>query len=168
LLFIIRQVAFIIRGMDNQAQLKLLQDRFAAEIVESKEQWGELTVVVKPGAIVHVGRFLHDEPGLAYDFLSTVTAVDRGVDSDPRFEVVYHLYSYSQHHRLRVKARVNEDESVPTVTVVWNAADWYEREVYDLFGIPFDGHPNLKRIMMPDDYEGHPLRKDFPLRGYSR
>lgn len=154
--------------MDNQGQLKILQDRFGAEIVEWKEPWGELTVVVKPEAIVRVCQFLRDEPGLEYNFLSSVTGVDLGVETDPRFEVVYHLYSISQHHRIRLKVRVNEDELVPTVTGVWKAADWYERETYDLFGVEFDGHPDLRRIMMPDDYEGHPLRKDFPLRGYTR
>jgi len=154
--------------MDNQDQLKILQGRFGAEVVEWREQWGELTVVVKPEAIVRVCQFLRDEPGLDYKFLSSVTGVDLGLEADPQFEVVYHLYSMSQHHRLRLKVRVNEDESVPTVTGVWKAADWYERETYDLFGVEFDGHPDLRRIMMPDDYEGHPLRKDFPLRGYSR
>lgn len=154
--------------MDNQDQLKVLQDRFGAEIVEWKEQGGELTVVVEPEAIVRVCRFLRHEPELGYDFLSSVTGVDLGVEADPRFEVVYHLYSLSHHHRLRLKVRVNEDESVPTVTGVWKAADWYERETYDLFGVEFEGHPDLRRILMPDDYEGHPLRKDFPLRGYTR
>jgi NADH-quinone oxidoreductase subunit C len=154
--------------MDNQSQLKIVQARFGAEIVEWKEQWGELTVAVKPEAIVRICQFLRDEPRLEHKFLSSVTGVDLGLEADPRFEVVYHLYSLSQHHRLRLKVRVNEDESVPTVTGVWNAADWYERETYDLFGVEFEGHPDLRRIMMPDDYEGHPLRKDFPLRGYTR
>lgn len=154
--------------MENQDQLKILQDRFEADIVEWKEQWGELTAVVEPEAIVRVCQFLRDEPGLEYNFLSSVTGVDLGVGADPRFEVVYHLYSIGQHHRIRLKVRVNEDGPVPTVTGVWKAADWYERETYDFFGVLFDGHLNLRRIMMPDDYEGHPLRKDFPLRGYSR
>jgi NADH-quinone oxidoreductase subunit C len=154
--------------MNTQEQLKTLQGKFGSEGVEWKEQWGELTVVVKPEAIVKVCRLLRHEPGLEYNFLSSVTAVDLGVEADPRFEVVYHLYSIPQRHRLRLKVRVNEDDSVPTVTGVWKAANWYEREVYDLFGIEFEGHPDLRRIMMPDDYEGHPLRKDFPLRGYTR
>ncbi len=154
--------------MDNQDRLKILQDRFPTKIVEWKEQWEELTVIVKPEALVPVCQFLCHESGLDYKFLSSVAGVDLGLEADPRFEVVYHLYSMSQPHRLRLKVRVNEDEPVPTVISVWKAADWYERETYDLFGIPFDGHPNLRRIMMPDDYEGHPLRKDFPLRGYSR
>jgi NADH-quinone oxidoreductase subunit C len=154
--------------MENQDRLKTLQDRFGAAIVEWKEQWAELTVVVKPGAIASVCRFLRDEPRLNYNFLSTITAVDLGIEADPRFEIVYHIYSIAGRHRLRLKVRINEDEQVPTVTVVWPSANWYEREVFDLFGLEFDGHPNLRRIMMPDDYEGHPLRKDFPLRGYTR
>jgi NADH-quinone oxidoreductase subunit C len=154
--------------MENQQQLKMLQERFGSEITEWKEQWGELTVVVRPEAIVKVCRFVRDEPGLEYNFLSSVTSVDLGMEADPRFEVVYHLYSLPQRHRLRLKVRVNEDELVPTVTGVWRAADWYERETYDFFGIEFEGHPDLRRIMMPDDYEGYPLRKDFPLRGYTR
>ncbi|RMG49980.1 MAG: NADH-quinone oxidoreductase subunit C [Acidobacteria bacterium] len=154
--------------MDNQQQLEILRNRFGPEIVEWKEQWGELTVVVKREAIVRICEFLRDEPGLEYNFLSSVTGVDLGVDANPRFEVVYHLYSIPQRHRIRLKVRVNEDQPVPTVTGVWKAADWYERETYDFFGVTFDGHPNLRRIMMPDEYEGHPLRKDFPLRGYRR
>jgi NADH-quinone oxidoreductase subunit C len=154
--------------MENQQQLKMLQERFGSEITEWKEQWRELTVVVRPEAIVKVCRFVRNEPGLEYNFLSSVTGVDLGMEADPRFEVVYHLYSLPQRHRLRLKVRVNEDELVPTVTGVWRAADWYERETYDFFGIEFEEHPDLRRIMMPDDYEGHPLRKDFPLRGYTR
>jgi NADH-quinone oxidoreductase subunit C len=154
--------------MNNHDQLKILQDRFGAEIVDWKEQWGELTVIVKPEAIARIGLFLRDEPGLEYKFLCSITGVDLGAEADLRFEVVYHLYSISRNHRLRLKVRINEDDSVPTVTGIWKAADWYERETYDFFGVEFEGHPDLRRIMMPDDYEGHPLRKDFPLRGYTR
>lgn len=154
--------------MDNQSQLERLRDRFGAEIVEWKEQWGELTVVVQRQAIERVCQFLRREPGLDYAFLASVTGVDLGPEADPRYEVVYHLYSLLHHHRLRLKVRLNDDEAVPTVTGVWKAANWYEREVYDLFGLKFEGHPDLRRILMPDDYEGHPLRKDFPLRGYAR
>jgi NADH-quinone oxidoreductase subunit C len=81
----------------------------------------------------------------------------------PRFDVVYNLYSVSKSHRIRLKVRVDDGESVPSVTSVWSTANWHEREVFDMFGIRFDGHPDLRRILMPEDWEGHPLRKDFPL-----
>jgi len=145
-----------------------LQQQFASAILAQHAAHGDETLTVQREAWREVMRFLRDEPELDYKFLSSVTGVDLGLEVDPRFEIVYHLYSISQRHRLRLKVQVNEDESVPTVTSLWKAADWYERETYDLFGIEFDGHPDLRRIMMPDDYEGHPLRKDFPLRGYTR
>jgi NADH-quinone oxidoreductase subunit C len=97
--------------------------------------------------------------------LSTVTAVDR-YPAEPRFEVVYHLHSLERNERLRLKCRVTgEKPQIDSVTPVWRSADWYEREVFDLFGIRFNGHPDLRRIMLPDDWEGHPLRKDYPVTG---
>ena len=84
---------------------------------------------------------------------------------EPRFEVVYHLFSISRHHRIRLKAMVGENETIPSVISVWGTADWLEREAYDMYGIVFDGHPNLTRILMPDDWDGYPLRKDYPLKG---
>jgi NADH-quinone oxidoreductase subunit C len=101
-----------------------------------------------------------------YLFLSDITAVDRH-PSEPRFEVVYHLLCHERRERLRLTCRVGSDPpEVESVCGVWPAADWYEREVFDLFGIRFRGHPNLRRILMPEDWEGHPLRKDYPVTGY--
>jgi NADH-quinone oxidoreductase subunit C len=125
----------------------------------------ETTVVVAPGDLVRVCRFLRDDPDLAFDFLSSVTGVDRLrlLDRAPRLEVVYHLYSISHKRRLRLKVRVDDGESVPTITGLWETANWHEREVFDLFGVPFAGHPDLRRILTPEDWEGHPLRKDYPV-----
>jgi NADH-quinone oxidoreductase subunit C len=123
---------------------------------------GELTVTVKGEDLVSLAAHLKDEPALAFDFLSDLT----GVEYADRFEVVYHLYSIPHSHRLRVKVRLERDNpTAPSVTSVWPTADWHEREAYDLLGITFSGHPNLVRILMPDDFEGHPLRKDYPLKG---
>jgi NADH-quinone oxidoreductase subunit C len=145
--------------------LQRLREQFGQALLEVKVWRNETTVVVRPQDIQSVCRFLRDDPDLAFDFLSDVTGVDRLKlpESSPRFEVVYHLYSLAYKRRLRLKVRVGERESVPTVTGVWETANWHEREVYDLFGVPFDGHPDLRRILMPDDWEGHPLRKDYPV-----
>lgn len=145
--------------------LQRLGERFGDALLEVKVWRNETTLVVRPQDIQSVCRFLRDDPDLAFDFLSDVTGVDRLKlpESSPRFEVVYHLYSLPHKRRLRLKVRVGEGESVPTVTGVWETANWHEREVYDLFGVPFGGHPDLRRILMPDDWEGHPLRKDYPV-----
>lgn len=124
---------------------------------------GEIALLVDPEQIVAVCRFLKQEH--AFNRLSSVTAVDWH-PAQPRFEVVYHLHSLPRGERLRLKCRLAEGASIESLTGVWRAADWYEREVYDLFGIPFRGHPNLKRIMLPEDWEGHPLRKDYPVHGF--
>jgi NADH-quinone oxidoreductase subunit C len=145
--------------------LPRLRERFGQALLEVKVWRNETTVVVRPQDLQGVCRFLRDDPALHFDFLSDLTGVDRLKlpESSPRFEVVYHLYSLSHKRRLRLKVRVGEGESVPTVTGVWEAANWHEREVYDLFGVPFEGHPDLRRILTPDDWEGHPLRKDYPV-----
>ncbi len=129
------------------------------------QAFGETTVVVPRTHIVEVCTFLKEK--LGFNLLSDLCGVDIGVESDPRFEVNYHLCSIKQRVRVRLKVFVPETAPrVPTVTGVWNTANWHERETYDLVGIIFDGHPDLRRILMPDDTVGHPLQKDYPLRGY--
>ena len=124
----------------------------------------EPTLFIAPATIVEVGRFLKDER--KFIRLSGITAVDWH-PADPRFEVVYLLHSLEENSRLRLKCRVSESEpEIDSVTGVWRSANWYEREVFDLFGITFRNHPNLRRILMPSDWEGHPLRKDYPVHGY--
>ncbi len=142
-----------------------LREQFGAALRHVEVWRHETTVLLDPAELVRASRFLRDSPELAFDFLSAVTAVDRLnlAEHTPRFEVVYHLCSIPHKRRLRLKVRVEDGEPVPTVTTVWEAANWYEREVFDLFGIRFSGHPDLTRILMPDDWEGHPLRKDYPV-----
>ena len=124
---------------------------------------GELTLEIAPGKIESICGFLkYDQQ---YVRLSSVTAVDR-YPREPRFEVVYHLHSVERNRRIRLKCRLRgEEPSIESVTGVWRGANWYERETWDLFGIRFLNHPDLKRILMPEDWEGHPLRKDYPVTG---
>jgi NADH-quinone oxidoreductase subunit C len=149
-----------------------LRDRAVAAAVEAfdadaitggKLERDELTLEIAPAKIVSVSGFLKFDQ--KFTRLSSVTAVDR-FPAEPRFEVVYHLHSIDSNTRVRLKARVSgEDPSIESVTSIWRSANWYEREVFDLFGIRFLNHPDLRRIMMPDDWEGHPLRKDYPVTG---
>jgi len=126
----------------------------------------ELTVWIKRDFIVQAGLFLRDHPDLKYNALSDVTCVD-WFPSEPRFEVVYNLLSIPQKTRLRLKVRLNgNDTKIQSVISVWPSCNFFEREVFDLFGIEFQGHPFLRRIMMPEDWKGHPLRKDYPVEGY--
>lgn len=123
----------------------------------------ELTLEIAPEKIAGICTFLKNEQ--KFIRLSTVTAVDR-YPAEPRFEVVYHLHSIERNERLRLKCRVGgESPEIDSVTGVWRSANWYEREVFDLFGIRFRNHPDLTRIMLPEDWEGHPLRKDYPVTG---
>jgi len=123
----------------------------------------DLNIVLKPHDIPEVCRFLKTEPDLKYNFLSCITAADYLGMRDKRFEVVYILFSIPFGHRVILKTRVDENEDIPTLTSLWSTANWQEREVYDMFGIKFSGHPNLNRILMDDDWVGYPQRKDFPL-----
>jgi NADH-quinone oxidoreductase subunit C len=142
-----------------------LKERFADAVQEALEAHGELTLVVSREHIVDICRFLKDDPELRYDMLMDVAGVDY-LGREPRFEVVYHLYSIPHNRRLRLKVRVPEsDLVVPSVSAVWSTANWHEREAFDMLGIWFAEHPDLRRIYMPDDYPGHPLRKDFPISG---
>ena len=136
-------------------------------IVEVVEAFSETTVIVPRQHIEAVCRFLKIAPQLELNMLADICGVDRGPEEEPRFEVNYHLFSTTLYLRARLKVLINEDDPrVPTVTAVWKTANWHERETFDMFGIIFEGHPDLRRILLPDDWEGHALRKDFPLRGY--
>ena len=146
----------------------LLREQFMDDVLEVAEHCGQTSVVVRPEALEAVCRALRDAPELRFGFLSQITAVD-WPEREPRFEVVYHLLSLQTRATLRLKVRVggedDPDPEVPTVEAIWPAANWFEREVFDLFGIRFAGHPSLTRILLPPDWVGHPLRKDYPLTG---
>lgn len=143
--------------------IRQLTERLPSALIGAAADRGELTLAVEAEQIADVCRFFKQE--LAFDRLSSVTAVDWW-PAEPRFEVVYHLHSLTRNERLRIKCRLAEGASIESVTPVWRGADWYEREVFDLFGITFRNHPDLRRIMMPEDWQGHPLRKDYPVHGF--
>lgn len=145
---------------------ELLRSKFPSEVVEVTEFRGDTTVVVKPGRIREIGLFLRDEPALSFKYLSMVAGIDYFPQS-PRFAVVYNLYSHKDHRRLTLKAYLESDTApvIDSLASVWATADWHEREAYDLLGIKFRGHPGLKRILLPQDWKGHPLRKEYPQRG---
>ncbi|WP_321529683.1 NADH-quinone oxidoreductase subunit C [uncultured Desulfuromonas sp.] len=150
----------------SQAVVAKLKGAFAASVLDVKEHRGEVTVTVKKEDIVSVCRFLKEEAG--YNFLCDLCGVDY-LGQTPRFMVVYNLYNITTKERLRVKVPVEEQDCcVDTVSGVWSTANWPERECWDLMGISFAGHPDLRRILMPADWEGHPLRKDYPLQGPGR
>jgi NADH-quinone oxidoreductase subunit C len=125
---------------------------------------GDWTLILSPGRLLEVCQYLRDAPGAQFSFLSDLTASDWPPRAQ-RFDVIYSLYSIALKHRVRLKIHAGEGEPVPSVTGVWPSANWLEREVFDLFGIQFAGHPDLRRILMPDDWQGHPQRKDYPLEG---
>ena len=126
---------------------------------------GDWTAVVALEQLIASLRHLRDAPDAAFDFCSDVTATDWPPRKEARFDLIYCLYSTRHRHRVRVKVRVGETQPVPSATEVWAAANWLEREVYDMFGVNFTGHPDRRRILMPDDWQGFPQRKDYPLEG---
>jgi len=139
-----------------------LKAQFGDRLQEVTDDYGELAVKLARQDLVEVVRFLRDDPELQYRHLSDVTATD-WPEAEKRHELIYHLYSYEICEYIRLKLRVAEGESVPTLCGDWDTANWLEREVYDMFGVQFEGHPDLRRILMWDDFEGYPLRKDYPL-----
>lgn len=154
--------------MQGDAILDALRERFGAAVVETHAHRGDHTAVVTRQALPDVLRHCRDDAGLAFDVLMDLTAVDYsrfpGREDGPRFEVVYHLYSIRHNHRLRLKTRVDEDDPVvPTAVGLWPIADWLEREVWDMFGVRFEGHPDLRRLLLYEEFSGHPLRKDYPI-----
>jgi len=144
-----------------------IKEKFSQAVTGIHTEHGDETVVVAKEAFLEIALFLKNDPVFKMNMLVDVTAVDRlPLKIKPRFEAVYHFLSLELNHRLRVKVPVDEKEaSMPTLTGLWASADWMEREVWDMFGIRFVGHPNLKRILMYEEFTGHPLRKDYP---YSR
>ncbi|NDD91475.1 NADH-quinone oxidoreductase subunit C [bacterium] len=151
-----------------KAQIELIQKKFGSAIEEIR--WPSTyptdvpIIYASRGAIIGVLQELKEGSETNYDFLADITATDEEIE--PRFEVVYNLASLASGARIRVKVRVRDGEDVPTATVLWTGANWAEREVWDMFGVKFSGHPDLRRILMDERWQGHPLRKDYPLRGY--
>jgi NADH-quinone oxidoreductase subunit C len=154
--------------MDGPDILARLQARFGAGVRETQAAHGDHAAVVDRRALPELLRFCRDSGDLAFEMLMDLTAVDYltypGGETGPRFEVVYHLYSVSQNHRIRLKVPVEEDDPVvPSAVGLWPIANWLEREVWDMFGIRFAGHPDLRRLLLYEEFEGHPLRKDYPV-----
>lgn len=155
------------RGGEANPSAKALQDKFASAIRRVEVIWAETVVYVDPRSVYEVIRWLHDDPAQRYDFLSDVTAVEYR-DAEVPIEVVWHLRSLPYRRFLRIKAQLPKGTPLEIASVydIYRAADWLERECYDMFGIRFVGHPDLRRLLMWESYkEGYPLRKDFPLRG---
>ncbi len=141
-----------------------LKQKFPDAVIETHAQHGDETAVVTREALLEIFQFLKNDPAADMNVLMDLTAVDGlKMQWEPRFEVVYHFYSMNKNHRLRIKVRIDgKDAVVPSATPLWAIANWFEREVWDMFGIRFDGHPDLKRILMYEEFAGHPLRKDYP------
>jgi len=154
--------------VDGAAILERVRARFGPGVVDAHDHRGDHTAIVARDALLSVLVWCRDEPALAFDMLTDLTAVDYlqypGREDGPRFEVVYHLYSVPHNHRLRVKVRVEEDDAVvPSAVALWPIANWFEREVWDMFGVRFEGHPDPRRLLMYEEFVGHPLRKDYPI-----
>jgi NADH-quinone oxidoreductase subunit C len=149
----------------SAAVIQLLQQKFGASVLETHAQFGDDTAVVAPSAWLEVMTFLKNDPACSFEMLTDLTAVDYP-ERLPRFEVVAHLYSLTKGHRVRVKARVGDEEGdgaeVGSLTTLWTTANWLERECFDMFGVNFSGHGDLRRILMYPEFHGHPLRKDYP------
>jgi NADH-quinone oxidoreductase subunit C len=142
-----------------------LKDKFFTEIADISQFRDQVFISVKKERILDICSFLHDEPDIQMDYLADLCGVDYP-DRKHRFEIIYNLFSMKHGHRLILKALVPEgDLYVESVVPVWSGANWHEREACDMFGIVFNGHPDLRRILMPEDWEGYPLRKDYPLKG---
>ncbi len=143
-----------------------LKGKFADGILDFHSFRGDDTAVIRPDLVVPVATYLRHDPDLDFNYLMDLTAVDcLRLGTKHRFEVVYHFFSLSKKHRVRIKVPLPaKSPEVESIASLWAGADWYEREVWDMFGIAFRGHPNLKRILLYEEFEGHPLRKDYPIR----
>jgi NADH-quinone oxidoreductase subunit C len=149
----------------SQAIAEALKERYPEEVKEIREFRGQVSVVVKKERIREMMEYLHDTPELCFSHLRDICGVDYLGKKEHRFEVVYQLFSISHRHMLRVRAEVPEDDpTIDSVAGIWDGGNWHERECYDMLGIRFNGHPDLRRILMPEDWEGYPLRKDYPMK----
>jgi NADH-quinone oxidoreductase subunit C len=153
------------RMSSDEGVVEAAKAAIGAALLDVKEAVGEITLTVARESIVEVLRALRDTPGLEYQQLMEIAGVDYP-DRAERFEVVYHLLSLTRNRRIRVKVSADETSQVPTVTALWPVANWLEREVFDLYGVGFAGHPDLRRILTDYGFEGYPQRKDFPLTGH--
>ncbi len=149
---------------EESPRIQYLSGKFGAMILESHALHGDETVVIRREGLLEIVRSLKEDPKMDFDFLADLTAVDYLGKKEPRFEAVYHLLSLQSHRRIRVKVPVPEDQpEVDSLTPLWKGANWLEREVWDMFGIRFRGHPDLRRILLYEEFRGYPLRKDYPV-----
>jgi NADH-quinone oxidoreductase subunit C len=154
------------KGLEPLEIADKIADKFPDDFLDIFTFGNQVSVIVKKDRIVNICRYLHDDPDLRLDHLRDLCGVDYLGKGEHRFAVVYHLYSIEHRHMIRLKALVPEDDpTMNSVTPIWAGANWHERECFDMFGIVFKGHPDLRRILLPEDWEGHPLRKDYPLKG---
>ena len=152
-------------GLTPPSFIASLQAAVPGSVTQVAYWVGDWTIIVPVAKVLDVARHLRDAPDAAFDYCSDVTATDWPPRSEGRFDVIYCLYSMRHRHRVRVKAKVAEDQPIASVAAIWPAANWLEREVYDMFGVNFTGHPDRRRILMPEDWQGYPERKDYPLEG---
>lgn len=151
--------------LDTETLKAQIHNKFPAAVLE--EFRGQLSVRIPIDQLLNFMQYLKDTKELSFDYLTDVTGVDYlKMEREPRFDVVYHVYSFKHHYRLRVKVGVPEENlDVPSLTPLWKAANWLEREAFEMFGFNFVGHPDLRRLLLPDIFDGFPLRKDYPLHG---
>jgi NADH-quinone oxidoreductase subunit C len=148
---------------EESITIKKLKDKFPQYILSIHNYRGDDTALIKRETITEVCKFIKDDKDLDYNFLTDLTVVDY-LGNDPRFEVVYHFYSLKHNHRVRIKAGVPEsDPTIDSLTPLYKGANWFEREAWDMYGIKFNGHPDLRRILLYEEFKGHPLRKDYPI-----
>lgn len=149
--------------MDSD-QIDKINLKYKGVILDTHNFRGDQTFTVQKNVLIELFKFLRDDPDLDFNFLMDLTAVDYLNRKDNRFEVVYHFYSLKHNDRLRVKIPISEDDcTIDSVSSLWKTANWYEREVWDLYGIKFNGHPDMRRILLYEEFKGHPLRKDYPI-----
>lgn len=151
------------QDLEQDPLLEKLREHFPDAILQGQLFLGQAIYTVRLDALFEIMVYLRDSPEWSFDYLIDVTALDE-FEEEKRFCIVYHVYSYQIGKLIRLKARAAEGESAPSVCSIWKAANWLEREVFDMFGIEFSGHPDLRRILLPDDWHGHPLRKDYDIK----
>jgi NADH-quinone oxidoreductase subunit C len=150
--------------MEENITIEKLKVQFPQEILGIHAQHGDYTVLVKPGRMLEIARFLKEDPDLQYNFLTDLTAVDY-LGREPRFEVVYHFYSLPKNQRIRVKVPLSENHlEIASLTPLWKTANWLERECAEFYGVKFLGHPDPRHLLLYDEFQGYPLRKDYPLK----